>query len=324
MALRKRINPRSILNPDTGFGSNPSSYGGRFLNKDGSYNLIKRGIPFFTRISVFQSLIAMPLWAFIGIIMLFFITINLLFALLYMALGTQHLNGMVSRDFAGRFSETFFFSAQTLTTVGYGHVSPLGFWTSLTASFEALCGLMTFAIVTGLVYGRFARPRAYLRFSKQALIAPYQDGVGLMFRMVCYKDQHNLIDASVRVNLGFNVEEHGKQVYKFYALNLERYRIDTLNMNWTVVHPIDENSPLRGFTAEDLAHAEAELYVQVSGFDEVFSTTVVQKTSYTFDEIIFGARFVPMYHESPAQSTTILDVDKLDVYEKVQLPQPLA
>lgn len=321
MALRKRINPRSTLNPDTGFGTNPSNYGGRFLNKDGSYNLIKRGAPFFTRISVFQSLIAMPLWSFVGIILLFFIVINLLFAWLYMALGVQHLNGIVSHSFVGQFSETFFFSAQTLTTVGYGHVSPIGFWTSLTASFEALCGLMTFAIVTGLVYGRFARPRAYLRFSKYALIAPYQQGTGLMFRMVCYKDQHNLIDASVRVNLGLNIEAQGKQVYTFYTLHLERYRIDTLNMNWTVVHPIDENSPLRGFTAEDLAHAEAELYVQVAGFDEVFSTTVVQKTSYTFDEIVFGARFLPMYHESADQSTTILDLDKLDAYEFTELPK---
>src|SRR5690606_29328400 len=114
--------------------------------------------------------------------------------------------------------------------------------------FEALCGLMSFAILTGLVYSRFARPRSFLLFSRHALVSPYRTATGLMFRMVSYKDRHNLIDVNVRVNLGLTLEENGVSTYKFFSLPLERDHIDSLNMNWTVVHAIDDHSPLRNFT----------------------------------------------------------------------------
>ena len=323
MALSKRINPRSRLNPDTGFGSNPSSYGGRFINKDGSTNVQREGVPLMQRFSIFQTMLSIPTWKFVLVIFLSFIGINVAFAFLYLAIGTAHLAGLHPGNLLQLFGETFFFSAQTLTTVGYGHVSPDSFWASLVASFEALCGLMTFAIVTGLVYGRFARPRSFLLFSTHALIAPYRGKTGLMFRLVSYKDAHSLFDVHVRVNLGLTLEENGRQEFRFYSLNLERQHVDSLNMNWTVVHPIDENSPLQGFSAADLEHAQAELYVQVNGFDEVFSATVVQKTSYIFEEIVFGARFLPMYHENATDTSTILELDKLDAFERVALPAEL-
>lgn len=321
MALRKHVNPRSRLNPDTGFGSNPSSYGGRFINKDGSINVEREGIPLLDRLSIFHTLLSIPTWKFVLAIFLSFIAINLLFASLYLGIGTSHLDGIHPGNLLQRFGETFFFSAQTLTTVGYGHVSPDSFWASLVASFEALCGLMTFAIVTGLVYGRFARPRSFLMFSHHALIAPYRGKTGLMFRMVSYKDAHSLFDAQVRVNLGLMVDENGHPEFRFYSLNLERQRVDSLNMNWTVVHPIDENSPLQGFSQADLEHAQAEIYVHVTGFDDVFSATVVQKTSYTHAEIVFGARFVPMYRENDTDTSTILELDKLDRFEPAELPE---
>jgi inward rectifier potassium channel len=324
MPLRKHVNPKSILNNDTGFGEDPSRYGGRFVNKDGSYNIVRRGLKLQYRISIFQTMIAMPLWEFILLILLFFIVLNLCFAFLYYLLGTGEFSPGSHTNFPHYMVHLFFFSVQALTTVtvDYGKVAPAGFWASILSSVEALCGLIIFAILTGLVYGRFARPRSFLAFSRHALISPYRDRTGLMFRLVSYKDRHNLIDANIHVSLGLNLEEDGKPVYKFYSLQLERYHIDSLNMNWTIVHPIDEQSPLQNFSREDLEHAQAEVFVQVTGFDEVFSATVVRKTSYFYNEIIFGAKFRPMYHESQDDTTTILELDKLNDYDLIGGPAP--
>jgi inward rectifier potassium channel len=140
-----------------------------------------------------------------------------------------------------------------------------------------------------------------------------------MFRMVPYKTNHHLTDARVVVNIGFMELEGDKPLYQFYQLKLERTRIDTFNMNWTVVHPIDEESPLLNFTEEDMHRSDLELYVQVTGFDHIFSNMVMQRTSYTFEEIIWGAKFKPMYHESADRSTTVLQLDKLNEFDKVVL-----
>lgn len=320
MALRSRINPLSRTYSDTGFGVNASNYGGRFINKDGSFNLERQGLPFWQRMSVFYNMLSMPRWKFILLVIIFYILINLFFAGIYYYLGIEHLGGVISRSGLQNFAEAFFFSAQTFTTVGYGRINPVGFWVNCVAAIESLAGLMSFAIATGLIYGRFAKPRSYLAFSDYALVAPYQGKTGLMFRLVSYKDNHHLTDAEIKVNLGLTVEENGVQVNKFYSLQLERSRIDSLSMNWTVVHPIDENSPILGFTEKDLENAQAEIYVMIRGYDDVFSNIVLQRTSYTYDEIKFGAKFVPMYHESEDGRTTILELDKLNVYEKAALP----
>jgi inward rectifier potassium channel len=137
--------------------------------------------------------------------------------------------------------------------------------------------------------------------------------------MVPYKINHHLTDANVTVNLALTVTENEKQQFKFYRLNLERSRIDAFSLNWTVVHPIDHESPLLHFTKEDLQGSDLELYVQVSGFDHIFSNIVTQRTSYTFREIIWGAKFKPMYRESANGATTIVELQKLDDYEKVSL-----
>ena len=323
MALQKHINPRAALNPDTGFGVDPSKYGGRFVNKDGSYNIVRRGIRLQHRLSIFQWMIQMPTWKFSLVVFVLFIAVNALFAIVYLLLGVGEFSRLPGRPpMLLYLTHLFFFSVQAMTTVtvDYRQIAPTGFWASVVSSMEALSGLAAIAILTGLVYSRFARPRSYILFSRQALIAPYRGGTALMFRLVSYKDRHNLTDANVIVNLGLNVEESGRPVYKFYSLALERHHIDSLNMNWTVVHPIDERSPLQHFTPGDLEHAQAEVFVQLTGFDEVFSTTVVSKTSYFFTEIVSGAKFVPMYRESEDDTTTILELNKLNEYEPAPLP----
>ena len=201
--------------------------------------------------------------------------------------------------------------------MGYGRVNPVGDAANMVAAIEAMSGFLSFAVATGLIYGRFARPKSHIAFSDHALIAPYQDKKALMFRIASYKDNHNLTDAVIKVNLALQVQENEKLNYKFYELPLERSRVDTLMMNWTVVHPIDENSPLLGLTEEDYRAADVEIYVQVRGFDDVYSTTVIQRTSYTYDEIVFDAKFATMYHESEDGKTTILELDKLSSYRNL-------
>jgi len=317
MSVKERINPFSKTNNDTGFGTNVNSYGGRFINRDGSYNLQKEGVSFWNRFSLFHSMLNMPLWKFITVIILFFLCINLLYTIIYILIGTEGFQGIVATTRWQQYKELYFFSTETFTTVGYGRVNPVGDGVNMVAAIEAMSGFLSFAVATGLIYGRFAKPRSHIAFSDHALIAPYQGKTGLMFRIASYKDNHNLTDAEIKVNIALQVQENGKASYKFYSLELERSKVDTLMMNWTVVHPIDEKSPLLDLTEEDYQSSDVEVYVQIKGFDDVYSTVVIQRTSYTYEEIIFNAKFVTMYRESEDGKTTILELDKLSKYNKL-------
>lgn len=321
MAIVPKVNPFSKTNPDTGFGVEANRLGGRFVNKDGSFNLRKEGLPLWKRLSIYSYLMDLSIISFLGIILLFYIVINILFTCLYLVAGLDELQGYIAITEWEKIKELFFFSTETFTTVGYGRINPVGLFAHIIAAIESLAGWLSFALVTGLLYGRFTRPKAYLAFSEHALISPYKDGIGLMFRMVPYKLNHHLTDARVVVNIAFMEMEDEKPQFKFYQLNLERSRIDTLNMNWTVVHPIDQESPLLNFNKEDMHRSDLELYVQVTGFDHIFSNMVMQRTSYTYKEIVWGAKFKPMYHESPDGRTTVLELDKLNEKVQVELPQ---
>ncbi len=315
--MPKYINPFSKKNNDTGFGINASSYGGRFINRDGSYNLKKQGVSVWNRFSIYHNMLNMPRWKFITSIVLFFLLANVFYTLIYVGIGMNDFIGFVTKTQWGKIKELYFFSTETFTTVGYGRLNPIGDAANFVASIEAMTGFLSFAIATGLIYGRFAKPRAYLLFSDHALMGPYQDKQGLMFRVASYKDNHNLTNAEIKVNVGLQVQENGDLVFKFYDLALERSHIDSLMMNWTVVHPIDENSPLLGLNFEDMKTADLEIYVLIRGFDDVYSTTVLQRTSYTYEEIIFNAHFTQMYRESEDGKTTILELNKLNEYYTV-------
>ncbi len=313
MALIRKLNPKAKAEVNTGFGVNSSDYGGRYVNKDGYANIQKEGVGFFEKISWYHSLLHLPAWKFFSIIFIFFIAINLVFALIYYLIGVDHLGGMVSNSTIDKFTEAFFFSCQTFTTVGYGRINPVGFITSAVAAFEALIGLLSFALATGLLYGRFARPKAYLRFSENALLAPYKDITALMIRVAPFKNT-TLIDAEAKVTLGLVVEDNGKVLNKFFQLPLEFSTVNALTLSWTIVHPITETSPLYKFTREDFANSRGEILVFLKAFDDMFSNIVVARTSYTFREIIIGAKFNSMFQRSQKGDKTILYLDKLNSY----------
>jgi inward rectifier potassium channel len=317
MALFHRFNSKAKTLINTGFGSSASNTGGRFINKDGSVNAAKKGIGILDRISWYHTMLDMPSWKFLSILLLFYITINFVFAILYFGIGIEHLNGIDTTDNEWvQFGQAYFFSAQTFTTVGYGHVSPIGFYTSALSSAEALMGLLSFAIATGLFFGRFSKPAIYLKFSNNALIAPFNNGKALMFRLAPYKNT-NYIDAEVNVTLGMRIEENGVMTNKFFTLDLEYQKINSLALAWTLVHPITNESPLYGFVLSDYESISGEIIVIIKTFDDMFSTTVATRTSYTFEEIVYGAKFRPMYNRSEDSQSTVLDMRLLNAFNPI-------
>jgi inward rectifier potassium channel len=310
-------NPSLKSNNDTGFGNNRNSYGGRFINKDGSFNVRREGISLFDKFSVYQKMLNLPTWKFGSLILIYYFAISVLFTVAYALAGSKQLQGIVGSTPFAKLKETFFFSTQTFVTAGFGRINPIGDAANTLASLESLGGFLSFAIITGLIYGRFSRPRSYLAFSDYALIAPYKDKTALMFRFANYKDNHILTNVEIKVNVALNLVDGGVPTYKFYDLVLERYKIDVLATDWTVVHAIDESSPLLDYTENDFVNAEMELYISITGFDDTFSSPVLQRTSYTYKELRFNARFLPMYRESDDGQMTILEMHKLNNIEKV-------
>jgi inward rectifier potassium channel len=203
----------------------------------------------------------------------------------------------------------FFFSAQTLSTVGYGSMSPHGLAANTLSALEAMLGLMGFALATGLLFGRVSRPSARIGFSEQMVIAPYQDGRSLQFRIVNER-RNSLMELEAKVML-MTVEEAGAESRRIYkVLNLERPTVYFFPLTWTIVHPIGSDSPLYGKTAADLEKGQAEVLILVKGYDDTFSQTVLARYSYRYDEIVWGAQFTPAFHVDD-EGDLILDIDKV-------------
>lgn len=306
---------------NTGFGPNSGVEGGRLVNSDGSTNLKKVGIPIWERISIYHTLLRMKRAKFFMIIFTFYTSINIFFAVLYLFTGVDHLVGADgATTFTEKFMEAFFFSSQTLTTVGYGRVSPSGIMTNFIASTESLMGILSFALVTGLIYGRFSRPRAYLLFSPNMIIAPFKDGRALMLRVATYKNNH-LTDVDAQINLAIHTKEHNKNVTKFYQLPLELSKINSLALSWTIVHAINEDSPLYNLSKAEIDDTKMEVIVIIKAFDDHFSNIVQQRTSYTYKQLIYGAKFLPMFERSPDAAYTLLELDKINAHELVHLEE---
>lgn len=316
MARGFRQKIRQTNTENSGFGDNAS---GRLINKDGLPNVHRKGVDILNRFSWYHTMLDLSTFQFLSYLVVAYVMVNILFALIYYLIGVEHLTGIDKSDPMNEFIDVFFFSSQTFTTVGYGRIAPIGFMASLVATFEAFLGLLTFAIATGLFYGRFSRPRAYLKFSDIAVIAPFKNASALMFRLAPYKN-NSLTDADVIVSTAIEVIEESVPKSKFYTLKTQLSKINTLALNWTVVHKIDEDSPFYGFSEEDFKNTDIEIIVHVRAFDEVFSNTVVQRTSYVTKEIIYGAKFVPMYYPDKENLSTILDLGRINHHQKTDLP----
>jgi inward rectifier potassium channel len=326
--MRERINNKSKALSDAtkdmdakskelGFGSRAKGKSARTVNKDGSFNVRRTGLSFFQNWHIYHSLIEMSWLKFAIITLSFYTIINILFACLYVMAGVQHLMGVIGNTFAEQFWEAFFFSAQTLTTVGYGRISPEGFTTSMIAAIESMVGLMGFALITGILYGKFSRPTAKIIFSNQAVIAPYKNINAFEFRIVNER-KNQLIEVEVQALLSINKLVDGVRKGLFLDLPLETKRVNFFPLTWTLVHPIDESSPFFEMSREDLIEADAEIIILIKAYDDSFSQHVYRRFSYIATEIVWGAKFNIIYKNEDDGMVNLM-LDKFQEIERVTL-----
>jgi inward rectifier potassium channel len=311
------VNGRPGQGPnDLGFGSVVSRESRqRLLNRDGSFNVERVGIPWYGSMSLYHTLISTTWTRFLGLVSLGYLLANLGFALVYYALGPGSLHGPGVAGEGDRLWQCFFFSVQTLATIGYGVVSPASHAANVVVAVESVTGLVGFALVSGIAFARFARPVGRFMFSERALVAPFQAGSALMFRATNAR-QNQMVDVHARVLLARRTGPD-RMEREFIELALEREHVAFFPLTWTVVHPITASSPLWGATPEALGACDTEFIVLISGVDETFSQTVFARTSYRGDEIVFGARFVDAFDRSRDDGIVRVDVRKLSQIEPV-------
>lgn len=300
---------------DPGFGSKYGNTKKRIINKDGSFNVVREGIDSGIR-DLYQRLITISSWYFVLYVSLLYFVVNALFAFFYVLNGVENLSGSEALDAVDAFFKCFYFSVQTFTTVGYGAVAPLGFGANSIASIEALAGSMYFALVTGVLYGRFSRPKSKLIFSEKVIIAPYGDNQALMFR-IANRRSNVLMKMKAEVIFMIKEDKSDPSRRSYYNLSLELNQVQFLPLSWTVVHPIDEDSPLFGLNHQQLMSQGAEVLILIFGFDDTFNQDVHARYSYTAEEFVFDAKFRPAFKlrengEAYMNINNIHDYDKLN------------
>jgi inward rectifier potassium channel len=302
---------------DLGFGSFVSRQSRkRLLNRDGTFNVTRSGFGWLEMLAP-HELLRLPWPRFIGVVACVYLLLNFFFAALFVAFGPDDLLGPGIEMLGGKLSQAFFFSIQTFATIGYGQVGPNGLAANLIVTVEALVGLMYQALATGLLFVRFARPRADILFSHLAVIAPYNDGLSLQFR-IANRRRNDIIELEAQVLYSaMEPDGRGGTVRRYTRLPLERNKVVFFPLAWTIVHPIDSSSPLNGKTREEMARTSAEVLVLLSGIDETFEQTVHARSSYVTDEIAWNARFMSMYLPTERETTVSVDLKRLHAIEPI-------
>jgi inward rectifier potassium channel len=300
---------------DPGFTQQVGGVLRRAINKDGTFN-VRRRRTYWKDVHPYLYVISISWPAFLGLVFASYLLVNTVFASIYYSIGPDALQGHDVQDSYGRFLSAFFFSAHTLTTVGYGNLAPRGTASNVVAALEAMVGLMGFAVATGLLFGRISRPSAKIGFSGKMLVAPYQGGTSIQFRVVNLRP-NMLMELEASVLLMTVDGPPGSLARSYNRLTLERDRVYYLPLTWTIVHPIDANSPLYGKTAADLERLQAEFLILIKGYDDTFSQTVHSRSSYRYDEIAWNAKFSLAFHIDEG-GDVVLDVDEVGTY--TQLP----
>ena len=308
------------LNQDLGLGGKLSERShARLLNHDGSFNVRRNAFGPFHPFNVYHTLVSLPVPWLVLLMAAGYLATNLAFAAMYWLAGPGAISGAAASPL-GRFEDCLFFSVQTLATIGYGKLVPATRAANVLVAIEALVGLLGFAILSALLFARFARPTAKVRFSRRAVVAPYQNGWALMFRLANLRN-HDLTDVHAIVSFARWTDEGGTRRRRFDQLALERDFIIFMPLHWVVVHPITGTSPLRGLTAESFAAAGPEVVCLITADDETFAQTVHARTSYDKGDIVWGARFRDMY--LPEADRVTIDLGRLDDVESVSAPPVL-
>ena len=312
--IKEVFNNKKIESAELGFGTKNYSESVRFLNQDGTVNIKRKVSDKHIGFDMYHWLLSITWTKFIALVFISYVGVNTLFALIYFLIGADKFGGMVAGGGTENFSQLFFFSAQTLTTVGYGHIFPNSVFTSSVSSIESMLGLMGFALVTGLLYGRFSKPKADILYSNDAVIAPYGEITGFMFR-VANKKQNELIETECKLALALNNLETKKR--EFHFLELERNQINFLPFTWTIVHPIDDKSPMHGLNEKDLYNRDAEFVILIKAITDTYFQTVYSRMSYKPKEIIWNVKFSPMKQKPDKDGSISINLNDIHSYDKL-------
>ena len=307
--------PRLDDDNDLGFGSVVSTQSERrLLNKNGSFNVRRRGIGVLRSQSLYHSALSMTWPRFLCVVTLSYLIVNVVFALLFMACGRDALVGTHESQMGGAFARAFFFSVETFATIGYGQISPVGVPSHLVMVVEALIAVMSQALITGLLFARFSRPTAAILFSENIIVAPHQNGRALMFRITNLRDSQ-LLDVTARVNCSW-MDGASR---RFILLELERSNVMFFPLAWTIVHAITEDSPIYGVTEAQMLSRSFEFLVTIAATDETFAQTVHARSSYKADEMLWGAKFRNIFNPPDHDGLMSVDVERIDDVDRVPL-----
>jgi inward rectifier potassium channel len=308
------------LNLDLGFGPVVARESrARLLNRDGTFNVRREGLRYWESLSLYHYFLTMSWPKFMAYVIGGYVLANTLFALGYVACGDHALSGFETATTLQRFLIAFFFSVETIATIGYGHLVPRSLGANLMMTVESLFGLLVFAVVAGIGYARFARPKAELVFSRNAVIGPYRDIKAFMFRIANQRSSE-LLDVAAKVILARRKKGAAEADREFVELKLERDRVAFFPLAWTIVHPIDKTSPLWDYDPRDLLDCDVEFLVLLNGFDETFSQTVHARSSYKANEVVWGARFKNIFNPPSPDGKITIDIRKLHEIDRVPLP----
>jgi inward rectifier potassium channel len=218
---------------------------------------------------------------------------NVLFAIGY------YFDGGIENVHSGSFLDMFFFSVQTMATIGYGKLEPVTLFSNILVSIEAFVGLLALAMMTGLVFAKFSRPTARVRFTRYAVVST-RDGVpSLMVRMANLR-ANRVLEAQVHLTIVWNeLTAEGEGVRKIFDLRTTRARSPLFSLSWTAIHPIDSASPLFGLTPESLEQRQAQIVVSIVGLDETLAQTIHARHQFKAADIIWGARFADILRPRP-------------------------
>lgn len=308
---------RSIEDP--GFGYAFFGEDDRLLKKNGQFNVYRSGLSYWERVHAYQFLLELRWISFFTLVFSTFFMVNMFFAFLYFNIGVEYIHAPKYLSDAEAFKTAFYFSTQTLTTLGYGEFHPTGDSSNIVAAFESLCGFMFFAMVTGLLYGRFSRPRTRLRFSKNAVVCPYKNGKALMFRMANTKD-NPFVEVDARCFLSYIDPKSSKRI--FLELKLERNHISMMALNWTIVHEINDDSPLSNMPKSLLTDNHFEILATLKGYDETYGQIIYSRTSYTQSEVLLDKEFKSMVEKREGVHYPVLNLSHIDATKDVEEKVP--
>lgn len=304
---------------DPGIGSSFEKPVDRLMSRDGSFRVDRIGESSGLR-EGFVALVTMSAGRLVLTFVMGYLAMNLLFGSLYMLIGVENIGNADLDSLTGKWMSAIGMSVQTLTTVGYGSLFPSSPAAWLVAAVEGVFGILGFSLISAVLYARFARPKANLVYSEHGLIAPYKDGWSFQVR-VANRRNTLMVEVEARILLVMaDMDDQGEKL-NYYNLPLQIDRVTFMPLSWTLVHPINPDSPLAGLTMADLQQRRAEFLVILKGMDEGYMGSIHARHSVRYDELVWGARYVRAF--SVKDGAAQLDLNKLSDHMPVEAPHRL-